>query len=385
MATEYKNYFNLDGRLQPAHPSVTPEKVKAADKLLGEALRGNRIASGQLAEVHTTSDLPFTLAHLISSQAIPQFEDAPRTWTALAGVREVPTFENVRLYSLYSDITGAGVAEGPDAPAQGLTGGLPTIPEAAPYPYVTVSGREAFYAKIKKVGAKFGFTWESSISDIEGFYDTLPSDLVQLALDTEEREIYDAIINGITNSLAGGTLPDGTVVAPNAPVSPSAIWQAIIELSTKQVNGRFVGRASNGYNVVVPVGVGPFLEWSLNQAIIQIQDGAITFGPGDRSALNGVSVIESPYITGTNWYILPKPGSFRRPFLELGRLRGYTAPELRANGNTGVYLGSSAVVPFNQGSWDNDTIDYRVRYVCGGILWDNTYGLHSDGQGDTGS
>lgn len=340
-----------------------------ADKLLKAALRGDQIAAGTLREVHTTSDLPFSLAHLASSVAIPQFEDAPRTWSALAGVREVPTFENVRLYSLYTELSGAGVAEGPEGtPAQGLTGGLPNVPEGAPYPYVTVSGREAFYAKIAKKGAKFGFTWESSVTDLEGFYGSLPQDLVDLALDTEEAEIYDAIISGITTALAGGTLPDSTVVPVNAPISPSAIWQAIIELSNKTVNGRKVGRAANGYNVLIPVGTKDFIDWSLNQAIIQIQDGSITFGPGDRSALNGITTIESPYITGTNWYILAKPGSFRRPFLELGRLRGYTQPELRANGNTGVYLGGSRAVPFSEGSWDNDTIDYRIRYVCGGIL-----------------
>jgi len=378
--TDFKDQFTLDGRLKPAHPSVTRSKVAEADRLLSAALRGDRIAAGQLAEVHTTSDLPFALAHLVSATAIPQFDQIERTWSQIADVRTVSTFNNVRLYSLLNDLSGAGVAEGADA--QGLTGGLPDVPEAAPYPYVTISGKEAFYAKVTKKGAKFGFTWESQINDVEGFYGNLPSDLVNLALDTEEREVYQAVISGVTTTLAGGTLPDGTAVVANAPISPNAIWQAIIELSNKTVNGRKVGRSPRGYNVLVPVGVKDFIDWSLNQAIISIQDGSITFGPGDRSALNGVTVIESPYITGTNWYILAKPGSFNRPFIELGRLRGYEAPELRANGNTGVYLGSSAVVPFNQGSWDNDTIDYRVRYVCGGIVWSGVYGLHSEGDGN---
>ena len=211
--TEYKNQFTLDGRLKPAHPSVTEAKVRAADELLTRALQGDQIAAGTLREVHTTSDLPFQLAHLVSSVAIPQFEDAPRTWSEIADVRTVPTFDNLRLYSLYSDITGAGVAQGPaGSPAQGLTGGLPVVPEAAPYPYVTVTGREAFYAKIKKVGAKFGFTWEMGINDVEGFYGNLPADLVDLALDTEEREVYSAITTGVTNTVTGGTLPDGKPV-----------------------------------------------------------------------------------------------------------------------------------------------------------------------------
>lgn len=379
MAVEYKDQFTLDGRLKPAHPSVTRVKAEAADKLLSAAMRGDRIASGQLAEVHTTSDLPFTLAHLISSEAIPQFDEATRSWSQIAGVRTVPTFENVRLFSLYTEITGAGVAAADADPS--LTGGLPRVPEAAPYPYITVSGREAFYAKIAKNGAKFGFTWESRINDIEGFYDTLPSDLVQLALDTEEREVYEALINGATNTMAGGTLPDGTIVPVNAPVSVAAISQAIYELETTAVNNRKVGASSTGYNVVVPIGKKRLIDYELSQQLVQVQNGSLTFSGGNREWIGSFDVIESSYVTGTNWYVLPKPGGVRRPVLELGRLRGYETPELRANGNTGVYLGSSAVVPFNEGSWDNDTIDYRIRYVAGGILWSNAYVMKSTGAG----
>lgn len=378
--TEYKDQFTLDGRLKPAHPSVTRAKVEAADKLLTAALRGDAIASGTLKEVHTTSDLPFSLAHLISATAIPQFDTTERTWSELADVRVVPTFENVRLYSLFSNITGAGVHEGPDEGT--LTGGLPVVPEAAPYPYVTITGQEAFYAKIKKSGAKFGFTWEANVNDIEGFYGNLPNDLVTLALDTEEREVHEALINGTTAELAAQTLPDGTVTLPNALVSPEAIWAAILQLQNVEVNGRKVGRSSNGYNVVVPIGTKDFLEWNLNRAIIEIVDGSIVYGPGDRSILNTVNVVESSYLSGTNWIVLPRKGGLRRPVLELGRLRGHETVELRANGNTGVYLGSSRAVPWSEGSWDNDTIDYRVRYVAGGILWSTSYSLKSDGSGE---
>jgi hypothetical protein len=366
--TEYKDQFTLDGRLKPAHPSVTRAKVAEADKLLKAALRGDKIASGQLAEVHTTSDLPFAIAHLITTEMLPQFDRAERTWSQVAGVRTVPSFENVRLQSMLANISGAGVA---------TNGGLPVVPETAPYPYVTVSGREAFYAKIQKNGSAFGKSWESQFSDVEGFYENIPAELVQLALDTEEREVYEALATA-GNSIAGGTLPDGTVVTANPTLTPNAIWQAIIELANVEVNGRKVGRSTNGYNVVVPIGVGDFINWKINQTIIQIQDGSITFGPGDRSAFNNVTVVETAYVTGDDWYILPKVGGIRRPVLELLRLRGYEAPELRANGNTGVYLGSSAVVPFNEGSWAADTIDYRIRYVAGGALWDDSFVLTSD-------
>ncbi len=380
MATEIKDQFTLDGRLKPANPYVTRTKVKEADRLLTSALRGNFADAGLLREVHTTSDLPFSLAHLISSVAIPQFDKAPRTWEALAGVRTVPTFDNVRLHSLISELpSGAGVIDGTGD--TNYTDGLPGIPEGAPYPYVTIGkGKEAFSAKVQKSGAKFGFTWESNINDVEGFYDSLPNDLVELALDTEEREVYDALLSA-TQTMTGGTLPDGTVVPVNAAVSVNAIGQAIHELQMRQINNRFIGASSNGYNVVVPIGAKWILDFELSQTLLTVQNGSSIFTGGDRSWLGGFDIIESSRVTGTNWYVLPKPGGVKRPVLELGRLRGYESPELRANGNTGVYLGTSSAVPFNEGSWDNDTIDYRIRYVAGGILWSDSFVLWSEGTG----
>lgn len=376
-----KDQFTLDGRLKPSSHMVTRRKVEAADKLLSAALRGDRIAQGQLAEVHTTSDLKFNLAHLISTVAIPQFDEAERTWTQLAGTRTVNDFGPVRLMSMFGELTGAGVAEGPKDEdgdnVPGITGGLPRIPEAAPYPYVTISGQEAFYAKLKKNGAKFGFTWEANVNDVIGFFDQIPGELVNLALDTEEREVHEALINGTTAELQAQTLPDGSTTAANQVLTPEAIWAAIIQLQNVKVNGRKVGRAS-GYNVVVPIGTKEFIEWKLNQVIISIQDGNVTYGPGDRSALNNITFVESAYITGTEWYVLPKPNAVRRPVLELARLRGYEQPELRVHGDTGQYVGGSAVSPF-EGNFDNDTIDYRIRYVAGGILWSDQFSLKSTG------
>lgn len=367
---EFKDQFTLDGRIKPANHLVTRAKVQEAGKLLDAAFRGDRIAEGKLQEVHTTSDLKFNIAHLVTSIALPQFDEAERTWSQVAGTRVVPDFGPVRLQSIFGSLTGAGVHE---------NGGLPTVPEAAPYPYTTVTGQEAFYAKLSKLGAKFGFSWEAGIQDVVGFFESIPGELVQLALDAEEREVYSALINGTTAELATQTLPDGSTTDPNAAISPEAIWAAILQLQNVEVNGRKVGRAT-GYNVVVPAGTADYINWKLNQQIISIQDGLVTFGPGDRSVFNNVTVVESSFVTGTNWYVLPKPGAIRRPVLELMRLRGYEAPELRVHGDTGTYIGGSAVSPF-EGNFDNDTVDYRIRYVAGGVLWSSDYSVHSDGTG----
>lgn len=380
---DYKDQFSLDGRVKPANHLVTRKKVTEADQLLTRAFQGDKIAAGKLQEVHSSSDLKFNLAHLITTVVLPQFDEAERSWSDIAGVRTVPDFGPVMMSTISGQLTGAGVAQGPKDDdgdeVAGITGGLPVVPEATPYPYVTISGQEAFYAKIKKLGAKFGFTWESNVNDIVGFFEQIPGELVNLALDTEEREVYEALINGTTATLAAQTLPDGTITKPNAPLTPEAIWAAILQLQNVKVQGRKVGRAS-GYNVVVPIGVKDFIEWSLGQKVLQVQDGLVTYGPGDRSIFNSVTIVESAYLNGNDWIVLPKKGAIRRPVLELLRLRGYEAPELRVHGDTGSYVGGSAVSPF-EGNFDNDTIDYRIRYVAGGALWSNAYSVKSDGTG----
>lgn len=375
---EYKDILTLDGRIRP-QAGVSKKKLEAAAALLGSAMRGDKIAAGRFAEAMTTTDLRFNAAQLVTAEFIPQFDEAERTWTQIAGTRVVKSFEPVRLQSLYGDLTGSGIREG---------GGAVRVPEDAPYPHITVTGVEAFYQKIAKNGFRFGYTWESAINDAEGFFAGLPAEMLRVALDTEEAEVYDALIDGVaaaitagkTVKLAGGTLPDGSVVKPNSKVTPEAIWQSILESSNREVNGRKIGRLSR-YNIIVPVGQKMFLEWKLGQAIIAIQDGSVTLGPGDRSVFNSINIIESDKIGLVNadeWYVVPAPGSYRRPLLELARLRGHETPELRVENAAGNYLGGGAVSPF-EGSFDTDNIDYRFRYVAGGLLWSVDPIVYSDG------
>lgn len=378
---EYKDILTLDGRLRQPQAGVTKRKLEAANSLLTKAMRGDHRAAGEFQEAMATTDLPFNAAHLVTAELLPQFDEAPRTWSQIASVRVVKDFRAVQLYSLYGDLVGSGIREG---------GGAARVDEAAPYMHATITGREAFHAKIAKNGFRFAYTWESRVNDVEGFFASLPAELLGVAIDTEEAEVYDALIEGVAAAIAagatiklqGGTLPDETVVKPNAKLTPDAIWQALLELQNRTVNGRKVGAVS-GYNIIVPVGRKAFIDFALAQKIIAIQDGSKTFSDGARLSLNNVTVIESDKIGLTNddeWYVLPKPGTLRRPVLELGRLRGYETPELRVQNAAGNYMGGGAVSPF-EGSFDNDTIDYRFRYVAGGILWDATYVLYSDGSG----
>lgn len=376
---EYKDILTLDGLVKP-QPGVSKRKIEAVADLLGRTMSGDSIAAGTLQEVMTSSDAPFSAAHLVQGEVLAAFDKAPRKWSQLATVRTVADFRPTTLWSIFGDLTGAGVRQG---------GGAARVDEGAPYPYVTVTGKEAFYQKLAKNGAKFGITWEARVNDPAGIWEQMPDELLELALDTEEAEVADALIDGVAAigssvELQGGTLPDGTVVPANSPLNLNAIWQAIIELANREVNGRKVGTLS-GYNVVVPTGLAPFIEFQLSQKILAIQNGSITLDGGDRSIFNRISIVEWDRIGLTNpneFYVIAKPGAFKRPVLELLRLRGYERPELRVNNATGTYMGGGQIAPF-EGSFDNDTMDMRLRYVVGGAFWGTGEAavVYSDGSG----
>lgn len=387
MATEYKDKFTLDGRLKPGL-GVSPIKVKAIQNLFEKALRGDRIAAATFSESISTSDAVFNAAYLTQIQVLAQFDEQPRTWTQIAGVRSLPDFRPAVLQGIFGGFEGLerqGTAAGNGQ--ENPEGIAPVVAELEPYPYATIGEVEAVYGQLKKYGFKVGYSWEARVNDAVGFFQSLPGEMRNVILDTEEWNVYQALIQGTgaTEELDGGALYDGgAAVTANSVFTRRAVLRAIFELQNREVNGRKV-QVNGGYNVIVPVGQGDAARFELAQRIVTELPGSsggfvmsVTDTPG--AVLNSVTVIESPYVTGTVWYLLPKPGAVRRPVLELGRLRGYETPELRVHGATGTYVGGGAVSPF-EGSFDNDSIDLRIRYPHTGILWDKTYIVKSLGTG----
>lgn len=370
--TNFKDSFTLDGRLKP-QLGVNRREVAKVKGLFERALQGDIVADAMLREMVTSGSASLSLAHIVNVNLIPQLDKLERSVTPIvgSGARTTPDFRPVVLQSLFGNLTGPGI---------GANGEAAVVPEGTPYPKVSISGKESFYTNLAKRGVSFDFTWEARVNDTVGFFADMPGELLTLTDTTEYAEVFDALDQAV-DALPSVTLPDGTVVPANAPLSPNAIFAAVLALAERSINGNKIGTLS-GYNVLVPVGRKPYIEYQLKQwmNIISVQDGAITFGAPDTSVLSTVEVIETPRLTGLNWKLLPKPGATRRPVLELLRLRGYETPELRVKADAGMYLGGGAV-PALEGSFEADTIEYRYRYVVGGVLWDDTWVVVSTGAG----
>lgn len=381
---EYKNKFTLDGALKPG-PFVSKAKVAKVKQLMESAIRGDRIANATLAESITTSDAIFNAAYLINIQALPQFQQVERTWSQIAGVRVLPDFRPAVLRGLFGEFQGlerGGSTQSETTGEANPAGVIPVKPELAPVPYATFGSVESAYGQLTNREFAVGWSFEAQTNDDAAeFFANIPSEMIQTALDTEEWCVYDALINGVTSNeeLDAGTTYTGASVVANSPISRDAISLLIEQMAQREVNGRPVGRSRNGYNLIVPVGTGPAVQFMLNQTIIEVADGSFTLAAQDQG-FGAISVIESEYVTGTAWYITPKPGGLRRPTLELGRLRGNEAPRLFVKSDTANPIGAASVSPF-LGGFDNSAVDIKVRYPLTGLNWFPSLIGYSDGSG----
>lgn len=386
-ARTYKDKFTLDGRLKVV-PGVSKQKVAAVKALLERHNRGDKIATATLQEALTTSDAIFNLAYLANVNFLPDYDEAERNWNAIAGTRTAPDLRPITLYSMQNKWTNGD--DTADSNVLGPNGEAPVVPEGSAYPYAYMSQAPTHQqARVVKRGFKTDWTLEARINDGLGLLDALPQEMLEVALDTEEADVWGALITQTpaSSALAGGVIPDGsTTVAPNAPFSREAVIRAMIELSNREVNGRkqrFTGR----WNLIVPVGQALFVNFVLNQTLQGIEQGGAGTSTyiyqvnGGYNPLAGINVIESEWVTGNAWYLMPVPGSTRRPVLERLNLRGYEAPQLFVENLAGTFIGGGAVSPF-EGSFDADVITLKLRHFGGGVLWDNGAAvLKSNGSG----
>ena len=385
----YTDKFTLDGRIRP-QTGVTKTKVAKAKELLERALRGDIIADATLREAVVSTDASLNVAHLINLQLVPQFDKQVHEFGNWATTRTVPDFRPTVLYSLYwgnptndpdadPNALNQSDLKGPGLDAHGAP--LP-IPEGSPYPLVSMSGGlDSFYQKLSKRGVRFDWTWEARIADTIGFFDGLPQELVALTEDAQYAEFFDALLSVTAASqLAGGQTPDGSTVPAKASLSPETIAQAIYEYSRRRVQGRLIGEASS-WNLFVPIGTKRFWDFQMNRQILRVVNGSfIEDGGRYNTSLSNVTLVESDRVADGHWYLLPAPGGTRRPVIEFLKLRGYEAPELRVSNFQGSSVGGGSLSPF-EGSFETDSIAYRLRHVVGAVLWSETFVVWSDGTG----
>lgn len=371
----YKDNFTLDGRVKPVQ-GVTRAKVSKTREIVEDALSGDRAAKGLFEALITTSDLGFNFAHLVNLNLVPKFDQAERTWSKIAGTRSVPDFNDVKLYSLDLQWDDRTLGDGNPRHI------APVVPEANPYPEASFTGKTYQGSGLRKRGFRTGFSFEAFVNDSLGYIASLPDEMETVALDTEEFEVYSALINGTGagQQTSGGTTLEGETVTANAALSRDALIAALEEVATREIEGRRIQVSS--WKLVVPIGTGARANFAINNVTLdQLRPAGRVLNVTGYNPLSPITeVVESEYVTGASWYLVPAPGSTRKPVLDALRLIGHETADLRVQGLTGSYVGGAAVSPF-EGSFDADTADFRVRLFTRGQLWTPDLIIWSDGSG----
>lgn len=388
MAKTFKDPYTLDG-IYKMNSWVTPEKVLYAKELFEEAWTGDAFAEVILKESLSSSEMPFNIAQLTNINFYEQFESAQRTWRSVATSRVSPSLERTILYSLnpqWSEGNGTLSKNGDD---QDPFYGAPTVPEGSAYPYAYLEGVESKGAGLRKAGFKTDFTLEAQERDPLGFIASLPGAMLDVALDTEEIDVFNGLINGVGagQQLAGGAVVESGVTVPaNAKLSRDALLRAIYELKRRRINGKFI-QITGGYNLIVPVGVAEQANFLISNLILtSIDDANLRYNVTGQNPLSGISVVESPFVADDAWYLLPKPGALRgRPVLEHLTWSKQQAPELRVEDVAGFRLGTNLSIGGKisplEGSFDNDSITFRLRMFSGVALWTPEAVVWSNGSG----
>lgn len=333
-------------------PQYLARVAEAAD-LFGRAVKGNRQAVLNLQEAMSTSDFPTLLGAVFGRELLATYEQLPQVWSQFASRKVVNDFRPKPLIDL---LGGRGL--------------LDRVPELTEYPARKAS--EAKYSlAVGKFGGRFPWSWEMGINDDLGALRELPSRLAQGARDTEDYTATSALVSasGPSTAFFKAGNNNAPVTGTGAPLTADNLTAALTTVSTrKDSEGRPI--QVSAYVLMVP----PALEVAANNIVnatqLRLTNGNTTTIVGNWLAQK-VTVVVNPWLTiidtsgtaATTWYLLPAP-STARPAVALGFLRGHEVPDLRVKSDGGNRLGGGAVAP-EEGSFENDDIEYRVRHVLG--------------------
>jgi hypothetical protein len=376
------------------------KKLIEAAKIWGAALEGDRVAQGAikatvlnessafLSESISTSDLVRTFTAALNQQLLSQYADHPRVWQDYATRHEHNDFRPETVREFNWDDTANLTSNGGVATNYRS---LPNIPEATEYPSLGWT-QSANALSTRKNGIRVPFTWEDVINDHWDFIASIPGELVQLALNTEQTEA--------TRQLASPTGPNATtfsgLAVKDATAGPTNFDQdypltidslALAKKSIRQrvFNKRFVNVPK--FRLVVPYSLKDQAEAVLGTTSVEVRNSSNTRIVSAKVSNSDVALTVDEWLTnidqsstaGTTWYLVPDGGKdSTRESIALGFLKGHTNPDVRVSANTGQYIDGSDV-PGLEGSFIDDTIDMRVRHTVASSVLYNVGMLASKG------
>lgn len=350
-------------------------------RLYQGTIEGDRRATYAFQEAMSRSDFTYLFGDVIDRQLLAAYQTQPVQWPAYVKRGRVRDFRTVKRFTL----------DGGEAV-------LNKVKELAPYKNRAVTDGSYSYA-VDKYGDQIAVSWETMVNDDLDALSTLPTRLGNAARRTEEKFVASLFTgsagpNGTYFATANKNIINSTVVGstvtPNPALTIVGLQQAM-QVMDQQVDTDGGPIYVEGVTLVVP----PALKVVANN-IINATEIVAASGGGDGTGndqlrvrnwmANGVNVVVNPWLPIVNttsgnsaWYLFANP-NVGRPAMEIGFLMGHETPELWVKSPNAMRVGGGPVAP-EEGDFEHDAIQYRVRQVLGGVLMDVKSAVASSGLG----
>lgn len=340
-------------------------KLAEAAKLIGDVLTGRQPAY-RLQEAMTTSDFPLLTADVVDRAILGNYREAAKRWPSYLGRRTVRDFRRTKLFTL-----------------DGGEGYLSEIvPEMTEYPAASLSEGK-YELSVKKYGRRMPFSWELLLADDLGFFNDVPRRMGIAAARTEDRLAVDLYVGASGPDATFYSAGNSNVVTGNPVLSIAALQTALTALASQtDEDGEPI--VIDGFTLVVPPALAITANSIINTTEYRIGSGSNTQIIRGNGLGANISVVVEPYIStiatsngATSWFLFASNAG--RPAATMAFLRGYEEPQVfvRESNQRRINGGTNPM----DGSFENDSIDYKVRHVVGGVLIDPKASVASNGSG----
>lgn len=374
------------GRLN-VHPFVTERKLLAISEMVAGAKLGGyagQRARTDLQETLSTSDGPFSFAHLVNLRNLPLYDETEDNYDAITSEEIVPDFNPVRFFALRQNWK--GLENGKDNDGERIA---PKVAELDTYQYAFGYTQFDTSLAVEKRGFKVGISLEKAVNDVFNLIQRFPGDMLAVGRKTDQYVVIRALIQGVTATSqfdAGDTdFISGDTVGANPAPTPAALRIAIRQIGRRtDTEGNKVPIPQRFY-LVVPTGEAESIQYNLALAlgVFQIQDGSATTRPPAGDNLRRIAgVLESEFVADGFWYLVPAAGTTEIPALVRVNLAGYTSPEVYVSNFNGTPVaGGASSSPFQAFHFDNDSVDLKFRQFVNAALFSEDAIVWSNGTG----
>lgn len=342
-----------------SNPSMRRAMLEAKS-LLESAWGGDRQAMLRVNEAITTSDLFKSAAGaVLDRELVNAYDSITPGWESYGAATRVKDFKAKTLLEL-------AIPSGP----------LTRVPEHTNYPEGKTSGAERTIS-VGKFGEQYGYTLEARINDDIGELAVVPGTWAARARVTESYEALGQFANQATGAPATSLFNAGNKNIYSGVLDATNLQAAYTAVTTK--------RDANGNLLAAPqmqLVVGPALEFTARR-IINTQEVRTTVGGVQTIESNpfaGIKLTVQPDLAGASWFLMPIPKAGVKSPVYVAKLLGFETPDLRVKADQGNSI-SGGSLSAEDGSFDDDTIYFRVRHIVGAAQGDATFTLASDGTG----